>query len=203
VSCGRNREQRRAWKEQRRAWKRHWREGAADGPPPPGSSWGPSWSAAGGGAAYAGWHAGPRPPRHRVYRSRTDCWLAGVAGGLADHWGVASWAVRLAFVLALAMAGPFAVFGYMILAVAMRLPPEGAPAEGPAPRPEAPADVRPADVPPPEADAQDGATASAARATLAETARRLRDLDRKVATMEAVVLTREFQLGREIRSLGE
>jgi phage shock protein C len=189
VNCGWNREQRRAWKEQRRAWKRAWREGGpAYGPPPPE---GPSWGA-GAGAAYAGWHAGPRPSRGRVFRSRDDRWLAGVAGGLAEHWGVASWAVRLAFVLAAMMAGPFALFGYMIMAAAMRLPPDADPAAA-SPRAAAP------DAPPRGEARDDGPV----RASAADAARRLRELDRRVAAMEAVVLTQEFDLGRKIRALGE
>lgn len=188
MNCGWNREQRRAWKEQRRAWKRAWREGgSAYGPPPP---WGVG--TAGAGTAYAGWHDGPRPPRHRIHRSRTDRWLAGVAGGLAEHWGVASWAVRLVFVLATMMAGPFALFGYLIMAAAIRLPPDTDP-EAVSPRTAAPDAL-------PRAEGRDEASA---RSSAAEAARRLRDLDRRVAAMEAVVLTQEFDLGRKIRALGE
>lgn len=61
---------------------------------------------------------GQRPP---LARSRTDRWLAGVAGGLAEHLNLPSWAVRLAFVLM----APFYYLGIALYGLLWVLLPEG------------------------------------------------------------------------------
>lgn len=51
---------------------------------------------------------------NRLRRSREDRWLGGVCGGLARFTGLASWAVRLLFALALLCAGTGALI-YLLL----------------------------------------------------------------------------------------
>ena len=55
----------------------------------------------------------PAQPR-RLHRSRTDRKIAGVAGGLADYFGVDSTWVRIAFVASILLPGP-QVLLYLIL----------------------------------------------------------------------------------------
>lgn len=63
-------------------------------------------SPAGGGAAFVALNA--------LRRSRSDRWLGGVCGGLADFSGLASWIWRLIFALLLLCAGT-GVFIYLLL----------------------------------------------------------------------------------------
>lgn len=57
----------------------------------------------------------------RLHRSRTDRWVAGVCGGLAEYFGVDATAVRVAFVL-LALWQGIGVLLYVVLALVI---PEG------------------------------------------------------------------------------
>jgi phage shock protein C len=47
-------------------------------------------------------------------RSRSDCWIAGVCGGLAQATGMASWAWRL-LLAALCLFGGFGLLLYLLL----------------------------------------------------------------------------------------
>ncbi len=92
--------------------------------------------------------------QRRLYRSRTDRILGGVAGGLADYFSVDVTLVRLAWVV-LALAGGGGVLVYIIAWIVI---PE-APALGrwvPAPRPAATPEAAGTDQPP--AEDQPGAT---------------------------------------------
>lgn len=55
-------------------------------------------------------------PRHRLYRSRRDRMLAGVAGGLAHYFGIDPVLVRLGFVLLTVTTGA-GLPAYIILAI--------------------------------------------------------------------------------------
>jgi phage shock protein PspC (stress-responsive transcriptional regulator) len=57
-------------------------------------------------------------PRGRLLRSKDDRMLAGVAGGLAEHFNVDSTLVRVGFVIAVLFTG-VAVLAYLVLAVAL------------------------------------------------------------------------------------
>lgn len=57
----------------------------------------------------------------RLYRSRTDRWIAGVCGGLAEYFNIDAAAVRVAFVL-LALWQGLGVLLYVVLALII---PEG------------------------------------------------------------------------------
>ena len=60
----------------------------------------------------------------KLYRSRSDSKLTGVAGGLAEYLGVDSSLVRLAFILLLAWEG-FGFLLYVVLAIVIPRVPEG------------------------------------------------------------------------------
>lgn len=52
----------------------------------------------------------------RLYRSREDRLLAGVAGGIAEYFAIDSTLARVILFLALLPAGPFGLVVYVILA---------------------------------------------------------------------------------------
>ena len=60
----------------------------------------------------------------RLYRSRTDRMLAGVAGGLAEMWGVDPSLVRIAWALLVVLTGGLALLVYVVMAIVV---PEGEP----------------------------------------------------------------------------
>jgi phage shock protein C len=55
--------------------------------------------------------------KRRIYRSRHDRMLAGVAGGLADYLDVDPAIVRLLWLAGFVTTGPLAVFAYLACAV--------------------------------------------------------------------------------------
>ena len=62
--------------------------------------------------------------RNRIYRSRSERMLAGVAGGLAMHFELDPTLVRLAFALGFLVGGPVAVLLYLICALIIPSEPE-------------------------------------------------------------------------------
>lgn len=48
-----------------------------------------------------------------LYRNRSRGWIAGVCAGLADHWGVPSWMVRLGALALFIFTGTLAFWGYV------------------------------------------------------------------------------------------
>lgn len=83
----------------------------------------------------------------RLYRSRTDRMLAGVAGGLAEMWGVDPSLVRIAWALLVVLTGGLALLVYVVMAIVV---PEGepGPTSGPPAEPSRPAaGLRPARAP--------------------------------------------------------
>ena len=52
----------------------------------------------------------------RLYRSREDRMLAGVAGGIAEYFAIDSTLARVILFLALLPAGPFGLVVYIVLA---------------------------------------------------------------------------------------
>lgn len=49
-----------------------------------------------------------------LYRNRSQGWLGGVCAGLADHWDVANWIVRLAAIALLIFTGSIAFWAYLL-----------------------------------------------------------------------------------------
>lgn len=58
----------------------------------------------------------PLDTRRRLTRSRSDRWLAGVAGGLGEYLGVDALLVRIAFVLLAIVSGGVAILFYILAA---------------------------------------------------------------------------------------
>ncbi|MGA1002283.1 MAG: PspC domain-containing protein [Litorivicinaceae bacterium] len=48
-----------------------------------------------------------------LYRNRSAGWIGGVCAGLADHWGVATWMVRLSATAMLIFTGSLAFWAYV------------------------------------------------------------------------------------------
>jgi phage shock protein C len=48
-----------------------------------------------------------------LYRNRSAGWVGGVCAGLADHWGVATWMVRLGATAMLIFTGSLAFWAYV------------------------------------------------------------------------------------------
>jgi phage shock protein PspC (stress-responsive transcriptional regulator) len=59
-----------------------------------------------------------------LYRSRRNRVLAGVAGGMADRFGVPTWIVRLVWVILMLPGGLPGVLPYLLLWVLMPLEPK-------------------------------------------------------------------------------
>jgi phage shock protein C len=49
-----------------------------------------------------------------LYRNRSAGWIGGVCAGLADHWGVATWMVRLGATAMLIFTGSLAFWAYVV-----------------------------------------------------------------------------------------
>lgn len=64
------------------------------------------------------------PSVKRLYRSRSDRMLAGVAGGLAAYFGLDSTLVRLVWVLLLLPGGLPGLLPYLVLWIIMPLEPQ-------------------------------------------------------------------------------
>jgi phage shock protein C len=60
----------------------------------------------------------------RLYRSRDERMLAGVAGGLAAHFDLDPTIIRLAWALAVLATGPLAILLYVICALVIPREPE-------------------------------------------------------------------------------
>ena len=62
--------------------------------------------------------------RNRIYRSRTERMLAGVAGGLATYFDVDPTILRLGWALAFIATGPLALLLYIVCALVIPREPE-------------------------------------------------------------------------------
>jgi phage shock protein C len=65
----------------------------------------------------------PETQIKRLYRSRTNYLFAGVAGGIAEYFGIDPTLARVFFFLALLPAGPFGIVIYLILAAIIPVAP--------------------------------------------------------------------------------
>lgn len=59
----------------------------------------------------------------RVVRSVSDRWIAGVAGGIAEHFGIPSWVVRILFLLS-ALVGGMGIVAYALMWLLLPLDPD-------------------------------------------------------------------------------
>ncbi len=132
-----------------------------------------------------------------LYRSRSDRWLAGVCGGIADNMQVQSWLVRLGFFTLFLFTGSFAVMLYVlaVILIAKR------PVDGRQHYSEAKAD---------SCAGYSGKQQSNLKETLfsygpspsgrvAEISKRMQSIDAKLRRMESYVTSRKFQFDREIK----
>jgi phage shock protein C len=62
--------------------------------------------------------------RNRIYRSRDERMLAGVAGGLADYFDVDPTLIRLTWAVATLVTGPVALLLYIMCALIIPREPE-------------------------------------------------------------------------------
>jgi phage shock protein C len=62
--------------------------------------------------------------RNRIYRSRDERMLAGVAGGLAEYFDVDPTLIRLAWAVATLFTGPVALLLYILCALIIPRTPE-------------------------------------------------------------------------------
>jgi phage shock protein C len=62
--------------------------------------------------------------RHRIYRSRYDRMIAGVAGGLANYLDLDPTIVRVLWLAGFFTTGPVAVFAYLLCATIIPREPE-------------------------------------------------------------------------------
>jgi phage shock protein C len=63
--------------------------------------------------------------RQRIYRSRRERMVAGVAGGLGEFLDIDPTIVRLLFVAALVTTGPIALVAYVVCAMVIPRQPDG------------------------------------------------------------------------------
>ena len=119
---------------------------------------------------------------NHLYRSRDDRMLAGVAGGLAEHWGADPSLVRLVWALLVIFTGGIALAVYIVMAIVV---PEG---DGELPQPVWPPTAQPsaagAPVGPTPATETPG-PAPAATATYSEPTRREARVAARAARREA------------------
>jgi phage shock protein C len=78
----------------------------------------------------------------RLYRSRTDRVLSGVAGGLAELWNLDPSLVRVVWALLVPLTGGLALLAYIVMAIVVPEGPIATPGASPAP------DESPAGAPP-------------------------------------------------------
>lgn len=117
-----------------------------------------------------------------LYRNRRKGCIAGVCAGLAEHWEVPTWVVRLAAVALFFITGTMAFWAYIIGWVLM------------SPRPQPTTDR-------PEKNNRSAAHRPAPTERLRAAQERLdRALD-KVDSMESYVTSRRYQLDREFAKL--
>lgn len=74
----------------------------------------------------------PSGPR-RLYRSRSDDWFGGVAGGLAEYFDTDPTLIRIVFVIAAILTSGFAIIAYVVAWIVIPEEPAGAPGEVQAP----------------------------------------------------------------------
>lgn len=63
--------------------------------------------------------------RRKLCRSRRDRWVAGVAGGMAEYWGIDASVIRLIWVILLLPGGLPGVVPYLICAIVIPKEPDG------------------------------------------------------------------------------
>jgi phage shock protein C len=125
------------------------------------------------------WPANP----HRLYRDLDNAWLAGVCAGIAEYLGVAVGLVRVAAVLGLIFFLPATVVAYLVLAFVLR------------PKPPRLFESR-------EDEVFWRGVSAAPDESAATLRRKFRDIEERLARMEAHITSEEFELNRKFRDIG-
>ncbi len=120
--------------------------------------------------------------RFHLHRDAERRWIAGVCAGLADYFDLPVGLVRIGAVLGGLVFPLPTLAGYVVLALAL------------------PLEVRPFAGPAEERFHRGLATAPAD--TLSELGGRFAAIDRRIARMEALVASRDYELHRGFRDLG-
>jgi phage shock protein C len=132
-----------------------------------------------------------------LYRSRSDRWLAGVCGGIAENMQVQSWLVRLGFFTLFLFTGSFAVMLYLlaVILIAKR------PGAGRSRCDKGRADCGPSRREAPQANLKETlfSYGPSPSGRVAEISKRMQSIDEKLRRMETYVTSRKFQFDREIR----
>jgi len=131
-----------------------------------------------------------------LYRSRSDRWLAGVCGGIAENMQVQSWLVRLGFFTLFLFTGSFAVMLYVLAIIFIAKRPRAGEQRCKGERHRS-ADARQHE----QANLKEtlfnyGPSPSG---RVAEISRRMQGIDEKLRRMESYVTSRKFQFDREMR----
>ena len=121
--------------------------------------------------------------RNTLYRSRTDKVIFGVCGGLAEHFDLAPWGVRLGTVLLTFFTFPILLFVYIVMGIALQ-----------------PAPVRPEFRDAGEAELWDLYQVSRGDA-IDRVRRRFETLDKRLQRLETIVTSPRFGLEEEYRHL--
>ncbi len=125
-----------------------------------------------------------QPSPSRLYRSRDNRVLFGVAAGVAEYLGVERWAVRLLLFVALLMFAPTMIVLYLIATIVIPKAPEQMYAN---------------------ADEQEfwrNVRVDPAR-SFSELRHRFREIEQRLQSMETYVTSPRFRLDSEIKDLGE
>ncbi|MBI1206113.1 MAG: envelope stress response membrane protein PspC [Azospirillum sp.] len=122
------------------------------------------------------------PNPHQLYRNRDRAKIFGVCAGIADFFGIEPIVIRLAAVGGLLFFAMPTLAGYFILALILPGRPKSL--------------YRSA-----EEEEFWRSVSTKPDVTAAAVRHRFRDLDRRLATLESYVTTREFQLNSAIRDL--
>jgi len=122
------------------------------------------------------------PNPHRLYRNPESGIVGGVCAGIADYFGIQPVLVRLAVVMGLFFFAPPFILGYVVAVLALPVKP-----------PQLYRD--------PEEEAFWRAVSIKPDRTLAGLTHRFREFEKRVASLEAYVASKEFELNRAIRDL--
>lgn len=122
-------------------------------------------------------------PRIKFYRDKQNAKWAGVCAGIADYTGIDVTIVRIAFVVAAFMGSGFPILAYIVIAMMA---------------PSKPVDLYVDD--PEEKKFWQGVRASPRRTARIVRAR-FREIDRRLADIEAYVTSSNSRLAREIEQL--
>jgi phage shock protein C len=117
----------------------------------------------------------PQPESKKLYRSRSGI-IFGVCEGLAEHFDLNAWGIRLIWVLLTLVGAPFTIIGYIALAFALK--------------------PRPYDVP-----SASGESSCSHSESLQRVTDRFDRLDQRLQRMETIVTRPSYELEKRYNDL--